>query len=122
MPRCFTVRTTVSISETDMHQGLIAWFGAPSDGCTFEVVKSEEPKTCQPKFGCVKMEKAPDEELAIARYGFDARPTGRLRFIAREGSGRFQSLWRGSCGEGWIDVPVVNLHVMPPHDFPDVKL
>lgn len=69
-------------------------------------------------------ETRPDVQAAIALVGYEARPTGRLRFLRSERAGRLQQEWRGEYGTAWLDVPIVEvpeprprwLEATPPRD------
>lgn len=59
------------------------------------------------------------KDMVFARHyiGEDAKPTGQMRMLGNDGMARLQCRWVGSLGELWVDVPTVEVDVMPLHQF-----
>lgn len=65
----------------------------------------------------IQEEQSQDTKFAFHYLGPDARPTGQMRMLGSAGFGRLQCLWVSNLGSLWIDVPTVEVDVMPPRQF-----
>ena len=44
---------------------------------------------------------------AVRAIGFDAAPTGLMRYLVTNEGTKLQALWKGIYGGAWVDVPTV---------------